>query len=88
MLQRRSKTKVECSLTAGPGVLSIALGVTTEMNGLLLTGPQIWIEDRAVNFSEEAILTSPRIGIDYAQEHAQLPWRFRIKNHPFTSPAK
>ncbi len=88
MLQRREAKIVEPRLTAGPGVLSIALGVTKNLNGLLLTGPQIWIEDRNHHFSTEEMIASPRVGIAYAQEHAQLPWRFRIKNHPFTSPAK
>jgi len=88
MVKRRGKTRVERSLTAGPGVLSIALGVSKELNGLLLTGPQIWLEDREKKIPDDLILASPRVGIDYAQEYAELPWRFRIKNNPFTSPAK
>jgi DNA-3-methyladenine glycosylase len=88
MLQRRNKTKVDYTLTAGPGALAIALGITKNLNGLLLTGPEIWIENRDRIIAPEQILASPRVGIDYAGEDAKLPWRFRIHNHPFTSRAK
>lgn len=88
MLQRRGKTSLDKNLTAGPGVLTIALGITKSWNGLLLTGPEIWIEDQNRIIREDEIIASPRVGIAYAQEHVQLPWRFRLKNNPFTSPAK
>ena len=40
----------------------------------------IWIEDSKVNIDEKDILSSPRIGVDYAKEDASLPYRFYIKN--------
>ena len=88
MLKRRNKTKLDYSLTAGPGALSIALGITKKLNGVLLTGPEIWIENGDTMISPNQILASSRVGIDYAGEDAELPWRFRIKNHPYTSRAK
>lgn len=88
MLERRKKSKIERSLTGGPGALAQALGIGIQLNGTLLTGPEIWIENRGIQIKEEQILASPRVGIDYAGEDAALPWRFRIKNHPYTSPAK
>jgi len=88
MLKRRGKARVDRSVTAGPRILSIALEVNKSLSGVLLTGPEIWLEDRELKFSEEEILAGPRVGISYAQEHARLPWRFRIKNHPYTNPAK
>jgi DNA-3-methyladenine glycosylase len=88
MLKRRHKDKVDRSLTNGPGVLAQALGITLSHNGLLLTGSQIWIEERGVLIREEEIITSPRIGVGYAGEDALLPWRFHLKNNKETSLAK
>jgi DNA-3-methyladenine glycosylase len=88
MLQRRLKTKLDYSLTAGPGALTRALGITLAHNGLPLTGSTIWVEDQGVMIKSEEILASPRVGVAYAGQDALLPWRFRIKNNAWTSPAK
>lgn len=85
MLKRRNKSKIDRSLTGGPGSLSKALGLNLKYNGFSLQGPEIWIEDRGVLLSKKEITSSPRVGIDYAGEHAALPWRFRIKDSPWTS---
>ncbi len=76
MLRRRKKTKSNSQLTSGPGTLTQALGITVEHSGLLLRGPQIWIEDRGVSVNAKDIIASPRAGVDYAAEDALLPWRF------------
>ena len=46
MLQRRAKSKLQRSLTAGPGALSKALGITTHFTGLNMFQPNspIWLE--------------------------------------------
>lgn len=85
MLKRRKKLKLDKTLTNGPGAVTQALGITTAHNGLLLKGPLIWLEDRGIKVKDEEILSSPRIGIDYAQEHANLLWRFGIKGNPWVS---
>ena len=79
MLKRRNKTKLDKTLTSGPGSLTEALGIKVSHNGLSLDQPPIWLEDRGLVIDESQILTGPRVGIDYAQEDALLPWRFRIK---------
>jgi DNA-3-methyladenine glycosylase len=84
MLKRRNKQRVDRTLTGGPGTLAQALGINQCHNGLSLTSTRIWIEDRGVIIPEDNILASPRVGVDYAEEDALLPWRFRIKNHPWT----
>lgn len=76
MLERRNFQRVKPSLTAGPGRLTQALGITTDFDGTSLTGDTIWIEDRANNISGEALVAAKRIGVDYAEEDANLPWRF------------
>jgi DNA-3-methyladenine glycosylase len=88
MLKRRGKEKVIRSLTAGPGALAQALGITRNHNGISLTGDVIWIEDHGVAVPNKEIVASPRIGVAYAGEDASLPWRFRIKNNPWTSQTK
>jgi DNA-3-methyladenine glycosylase len=79
MLKRRGKQKLEPSLSAGPGTLTEALGITLEHNAFSLAGPEIWIEDRGFTVATNEIIIGPRVGIDYAGEDALLPWRFRFK---------
>ena len=88
MLRRRNKSKLDKSLTAGPGSLAVALGLSLHFNGCSLLGPQLWIEKGENAILPEAIVASPRVGIDYAEEDAALPWRFRLQNNPWTSSPK
>jgi DNA-3-methyladenine glycosylase len=87
MLQRRNMAKPGRQLTAGPAVLSKALGIRTEHTGLSLTAADspIWIEDRGVKIPGTEILEGPRVGVDYAEECAHREWRFRVKDSPWTS---
>lgn len=89
MQKRRGLNKVMPQLTAGPGAMSQALGITKAHYGIpLTTGNLIWLEDRGLQVSAEDIVASPRVGVGYAGDDALLPWRFRIKNNPWTSRAK
>lgn len=83
MLQRRRMTRIHKKLTAGPAILSQALGITTLNNGCDLTGDLIWIEDHGLRLSK--VVTSTRIGVNYAQECAKLPWRFFIGDNNWVS---
>jgi DNA-3-methyladenine glycosylase len=88
MLQRRKKDRFDHRLTAGPGSVCQALGITKMQNGLSLIGDEVWIEDRNIHIDAGAIVASPRVGVPYAAEHALLPWRFRIRGNKYSSPAK
>ncbi len=89
MQRRRGLDKVTPRLTAGPGTLSQALGITKNHNGTSLTEREtIWVEGQGITIPEKSIIASPRVGIGYAGEDALLPWRFRIKGNPWTSKAK
>lgn len=88
MQLRRKLTTLVPRLTAGPGLLTIALGITTKNYGTDLTGNIIWLEDRNKPLSDEEIIASPRVGVGYAGADALLPWRFRLKGSKWTSPAK
>lgn len=85
MLERRTSQKINPALTAGPGRLTQALGITTDFDATDLTGDTIWIEDREFNFSEKNLVSTTRIGVDYAGEHALRPWRFYPKNNKWVS---
>jgi DNA-3-methyladenine glycosylase len=88
MLKRRRQEKISFSLTSGPGALTEALGITKNQNQIKLTNSIIWIEDRNLKIEKKQIIESPRVGVDYAEEDAFLPWRFRIAGNKWTSRAK
>jgi len=85
MLQRTKKPALDNSLTRGPGNLSKALGITTALDKTSLTSPTLYIIDDGCTYAVDRILTSPRIGVDYAEEDAFLPYRFFIKDNPYVS---
>ena len=89
MLRRRGLANVARALTAGPGVLSQALGITPALSGEAVTGPHIWFEDHDETVPAAAVVASARVGLEYAgPEAAGLPWRFRMRDSKWTSPAK
>jgi len=88
ILERRNKVKLQRNVAGGPGMLTKALGIDTSHDGLDLTGNKIWIEDLDFKVKERNIICSPRVGVDYAEEDAANPWRYRIKGSEWTSPAK
>lgn len=88
MMERRGLPNPEKRLTAGPGVLSQALGINKKLYGEELTGTKVWVEDRGEMIKEQEILARPRVGVGYAQEDALLPWRFSIKNNQWVSKAE
>ncbi|WP_420581632.1 DNA-3-methyladenine glycosylase [Reichenbachiella sp.] len=71
-------------LTNGPGILSKSMGIKTKQTGSLLYRAPIWIED-SEPIANEWITESTRIGVEYAEEDAQLPWRFYIKGNLWVS---
>lgn len=85
MQQRRKMAAVAPRLTAGPGVVSQALGISREQYGESLLGNVVWIEDRNVTIPETEIVSGKRIGVEYAGEDALLPWRFYIKDNEWVS---
>ena len=86
-LERRGLKKLARNVGGGPGLVSRALGLSTEQTGESLISENIWI-DLGQELNDDEIIASPRVGVDYAEEHALWPWRFRVKGNGFTSPAK
>ncbi len=64
--------------TNGPGKLTRTLGITREQNGYNVTQDALFLEDRHDHVGE--ILATPRIGIDYAGNYKEKPWRFLLKS--------
>lgn len=87
MLDRRKFSKLKPQLSAGPGTLSKALGITTTLNNVDLTTPDspIWIEDRGFKISKKDIKKGKRIGVAYAEECADWEWRYWIDGSSYVS---
>lgn len=83
MRERRGSMK-DTNLTSGPGKLCIAFGITRDLNGEDLEGERIWVEDHR-SFKKGQIGSGPRVGIDYAEEFIDMPWRFWVSRSKFVS---
>lgn len=86
MLERTGKKKLDNTLTRGPGNVSKALGISFKVHsGLSLQSKEFFFAEDDFLLNRKDILSSPRIGVDYAGEDAMLPYRFFIKGNPFVS---
>lgn len=85
MQLRRRQKALTPKLTAGPGVLSQALGIQRQHDATSLLGKTIWIEDHNIIVPQKAQIATPRVGIDYAEEYVDVPWRFYIKDNKWVS---
>ncbi len=76
--------KSQCrGLTNGPGKLCGALSLDRSHNGIDLCGNDIYVEEsKSQNFS---VVTTKRVGIDYAEEAKDYPWRFYIEGNEYVS---
>lgn len=83
MMIRRKKHILDKTLTSGPGSVSQALGINKLHTKIALTGNKIWIEDRTISVA--SIHATKRVGIDYAEEYKDKPWRFYISGTKWIS---
>ena len=84
IMRERRGTMKDKNLTSGPGKLCIAFGITRELNGEALMGERIWVEEHK-SFRKSEIDSGPRVGINYAEEFVEMPWRFWLKGNEFVS---
>jgi len=61
----------------GPGKVCRGLALTRAENGLPLTRPPLFVQDSGAP-PPDVIHTGKRIGIDYAEEAVDFPWRFWV----------
>jgi len=66
--------KARLAMTDGPGRLCTAMGICREMDGWDLLASPLYLADRGI--SVENVQTAPRVGIDYAGEDKDKPWRY------------
>lgn len=70
-------------LTNGPGKLCDAMLIDRNLDGEDLCGEKLYIEEGTEK--NISIVTSKRIGIDYAEEAKDFPYRFYIEGNPYVS---
>lgn len=93
MSENRYKTPYEdltrkqiINLTSGPSKLCIALKIDKNMNTKdLINGNELYVAEDGVDNGNYEIVQCKRIGIDYAEEAVDFPWRFYIKDNSFVS---
>jgi DNA-3-methyladenine glycosylase len=74
--------------TWGPGLLCRAMHIDRTLNGADLQGGELWLERPAGGgVPRERIVATTRIGVDYAGDWAQRPWRFFEAGSPWVSTA-
>jgi len=74
------------NLTNGPSKLCIALEINKKVHNFmdLVSSKELYIEDGDIINSSDIVETT-RIGIDYAEEAVDFPWRFYVKNNIYVS---
>ena len=86
MRKLRKNPKRDQDIASGPGKLCMAMAIDKRLNGASLSGDTLWIEDRRLTVDE--IEVSPRVGVDYAGDYKDKPWRFYIRGNPHVSRVK
>ena len=84
LMRERRHGQPDSNLTKGPGKLCIAMGIDRSLDGADLLGEQVWLE-KGQPVRRSQIMSGPRIGIDYAEEWIDKPWRFWIKDNSYVS---
>lgn len=84
LMRERRHQHPDHNLTNGPGKLCIALGIDRRLNNADLLSDRVWLEEYA-HISPRRIARGPRIGIDYAEEWIDKPWRFWLRDNPYVS---
>ena len=85
MLRRTKKSKADLTLGRGPGNVGKAFGFHTSQCGHLVGSKELYIADDGFKVTPAMIGTSPRIGVDYAGEHAEWHYRYYIKGNAYVS---
>src|SRR6266403_1859359 len=79
IMRRRRHGQPDHNLTNGPGKLCIALGIDRKLDAADLLGDRVWLEDYE-KVPASRIVKGPRVGIDYAEDWIEKPWRFWIRD--------
>ena len=83
MRKRRGKEKLDKTLTSGPGNFTKAFGISKTHNEMSVISKELNIEH--ISYKPKSLVETKRIGIDYADEDVDLPWRFYDNLSKFVS---
>lgn len=84
VMRKRRHTHPDHNLTNGPGKLCIALGIDRKLDRADLLSNRVWLEEFET-IKPGRIARGPRIGIDYAEQWVDKPWRFWISDNSYVS---
>ncbi len=85
MRTRRHLFNRDIRLCQGPGALAKAMGLTKIHNGIDLQDNVIWLEDHGLMYTDDRIVSSARVGMNFDGPFKTIPWRFYVKGNPFVS---
>lgn len=87
MRRRRPKARRDTDLCSGPGKVGAAFAVDRSHDGTDLTNSRtLFVEQiRKRAFADRQLVTTARVGVDYAGEWAAAPLRFYLKDNPHVS---
>ena len=85
MLFRTGKPEANFTLTRGPGNMSKAMGIGTQVTGISLQSNQLFIAKANFKVKPLQIKTTARIGVDFAGEDAKLLYRFKLQGNHYVS---
>lgn len=83
--ENRVKIKKIQDLTNGPGKLCKAMEIDRSLNKLNMINGDILFIEKNPNKPDFQVISTKRIGIDYAGEFKDKPWRKYILGNPFVS---
>jgi DNA-3-methyladenine glycosylase len=84
MAKRRGQQVKVANLTNGPSKLCMAMGISKAQNKSDLTAPPFYVNDSTL-ISQDDIVETTRVGVDYSGEWKNKLWRFYIRNNRFVS---
>ena len=83
LMKKRRGTDEPRNLASGPGKLCEAFAIDRTLNGSDICGKVLYLQDAGEPAPK--IITTPRIGVDYAAEWKNKPFRFLIGGNTFVS---
>lgn len=83
LMQARRGAHQLHGLASGPGKLCQAFAIDRSLNGEDLCGQVIYVQDH--NEPPPKVVTTARIGVEYAGKWKRKPWRFLIGGNEFVS---
>ena len=81
VLLRAAESPDGAASASGPGRLTRAFQVDRSMDGVSLTGPDLWLE-KGEAVPDHRVGRTGRIGVAYAGAWARRRFRFLIRGHP------